>query len=398
MMEDSRERLVTCISDAELERRWKAAREMMKGNGLDFLLMRNDEEYFGGYVKWFTDIPARHSYPFTVIFPVDDEMTTITSSPPAPADPYPKEWAVRGVKRRLGAPYYPSLSYTSTYDAELAVQTLKGKKRATIGLVGRATLHLGFYEYLVKELPGFRFVDATDQIDRFKAIKSPEEMALIKGTAKIQDEALAQVEKMIKPGVRDVDIYAEAHHAMSVRGSERCQVLISSYTPGQPVGFQQRHFMNRMIKERDCVTVLIEGNGPGGYYTEIARTFVLGKPSQEMEEVFGNILEAQQRTLDMLKPGMDPKEIWNAHNALMDEMGYPRAGRMYAHGEGYELVERPAIRYDEPMKIQARMNITAHPTGKTKNVWLNVCDNYLVTETGVSACLHKTPKELIVVQ
>lgn len=90
-MEDPKERLVTSISTAELERRWKVAREMMKENGIDFLLMRNDEEFFGGYVRWFTDIPARHSYSFTVIFPVDDGMTTITSSPLAPADPYPKD-------------------------------------------------------------------------------------------------------------------------------------------------------------------------------------------------------------------------------------------------------------------------------------------------------------------
>ena len=66
-MEDPRERLVTSISTEELERRWKAAREWMKEEGVDYLLMRNDEEYFGGYVKWFTDIPARHSYPFTEI-------------------------------------------------------------------------------------------------------------------------------------------------------------------------------------------------------------------------------------------------------------------------------------------------------------------------------------------
>ena len=86
-MEDPRERLVTSISTEELERRWKAAREWMKEEGVDYLLMRNDEEYFGGYVKWFTDIPARHIYPFTVIFPQDDGMTTITSSPPTERDP-----------------------------------------------------------------------------------------------------------------------------------------------------------------------------------------------------------------------------------------------------------------------------------------------------------------------
>ena len=31
--------------------------------------------------------------------------------------------------------------------------------------------------------------------------------------------------------------------------------------------------------------------------------------------------------------------------------------RLYAHGQGYDLVERPAIREDEPMRIKPRMNI-----------------------------------------
>jgi len=73
-MEDQRQIMTATISDAELERRWKAAREMMKAKGIDYLMARNDEEFLGGYVRWFSDFPARHSYPFTVIFPVDDEM------------------------------------------------------------------------------------------------------------------------------------------------------------------------------------------------------------------------------------------------------------------------------------------------------------------------------------
>jgi len=67
-MEDLKERLTTCISTPELERRWKLARELMKENKIDFLLMRQDEEFLGGYVRWFSDFSARHSYPFTVIF------------------------------------------------------------------------------------------------------------------------------------------------------------------------------------------------------------------------------------------------------------------------------------------------------------------------------------------
>ena len=394
-MEDPKQRLTTIIPDVELERRWKAAREMMRDLKIDALLMRNDEEYFGGYVRWFTDIPARHSYPFTVIFPLDDGMSTISSSPPA--EPSPKEWAVRGVKRRLGAPYYPSLHYTSTYDAELAVGILKEKKGATIGLVGKSFFHVPFYEYLTKNLQGYKFVDVTDQIDQMKAIKSPEEIKLIRRTAALQDAVIQHIKEKIQPGLRDLDLFAEAHYVATKQGMERGQVLISSYTPGDPSGFQQRHFMNRVLKKGDIFTMLVEGNGPGGFYTEIARVFSLGKPSQELQDLYSNVLEAQALTLKLLRPGAIPKEIWDANNEFLQKKGYPPEGRLYAHGEGYELVERPAIRYDEPMNIEAGMNIAVHPVGKTKQLWAMVCDNYLITETGVSACLHKTPKDIIAI-
>ena len=394
-MEDPKQRLTTIISDVELERRWKAAREMMRDSKIDVLLMRNDEEYFGGYVRWFTDIPARHSYPFTVIFPLDDGMSTISSSPPA--EPSPKEWALRGVKKRLGAPYYPSLHYTSTYDAELAVGVLKEKKGATIGLVGKSFFHVPFYEYLTKNLQGYKFVDATDPIDQMKAIKSSEEIKLIRRTAELQDGVIQHIKNTIQPGLRDLDLFAEAHYVATKQGMERGQVLISSYTPGDPSGFQQRHFMNRVLKKGDLSIILIEGNGPGGFYTEIARVFSLGKPSQELIDFYSNVLEAQDLTLQLLKPGAIPKKIWDANNEFLQKKGFPPEGRLHAHGEGYELVERPAIRYDEPMKIEAGMNIAVHPVGKTKHLWAMVCDNYLVTEMGVSPCLHKTPKDIIVI-
>jgi len=72
--------------------------------------------------------------------------------------------------------------------------------------------------------------------------------------------------------------------------------------------------------------------------------------------------------------------------------------RLYAHGEGYEMVERPAIRYDEPMKIQAGMNITVHPKAITKTVWATVCENWIIGENGAGTCLHKSPQEIIVIE
>ncbi|MBW2028734.1 MAG: M24 family metallopeptidase [Deltaproteobacteria bacterium] len=80
--------------------------------------------------------------------------------------------------------------------------------------------------------------------------------------------------------------------------------------------------------------------------------------------------------------------------AIQGIAGWPEEKRLYAHGQGYDLVERPAIREDETMKIEANMNITVHPIAASERVFAWICDNYLVTEQGASECLHKTPKKV----
>jgi Xaa-Pro aminopeptidase len=77
-----------------------------------------------------------------------------------------------------------------------------------------------------------------------------------------------------------------------------------------------------MIKEGDQVSVLIEVNGPGGFYVEIARIFSLGKPSQELVDAFAYSVEAQKHTLSLMKPGADPREILKANNAFLQKKGY----------------------------------------------------------------------------
>lgn len=396
-MFDPKERLTKCISTQELERRWALAREAMREHKVDYLLMRNDEEFVGGYIKWFSDLSARHSYPFTVIFPVDDEMTLITVGPKAPGEPYPPKWAVRGVKQRLSAPYFASAHYTHVYDAELAVSVLKEKKKAVVGLVGKSYIPINFYEYLVKHLPGVKFVDMTDPIDQLKAVKSAEELELIRATAALQDAAIVHVTSKIKPGLRDFDIYAEAQYSVTKQGSERQLILACSAPKGVHASFQYRHFQNRVIREGDQLSLLIEVNGPGGFYTEIARTFSLGQPSQELVDAHAFAVEAQKHTLSLLKPGADPKAMLAAHNEFLAKNGFKPELRLYAHGQGYDLVERPFFLVDETMPVKTGMNITVHPAAVTDTVWVNVCDNYIIGPDGPGECLHQTPKEIIII-
>jgi Xaa-Pro aminopeptidase len=396
-MEDPKERLTSRISTGELERRWTAVREMMGRQKLDYLIVRNDEGFLGGNVKWLTDLSARNNQHFTVIFPADDEMTFISHGPIPPAEPPPPAWAARGVKTKLAAPYFASAHYTTSLDGEMAVGVLKEKPGATIGLIGKSYIPVSFFEYLKRNLSGVKFEDATEHFDQIKVIKSPEEIELIKGTAKLQDKAMEHVKSCIRPGLRDYEVAAEILYSTALQGADRHVILLSSGPPGTPVPILPPHFQNRVIKEGDQVSVLIEVNGPGGLWAELGRVFTIGPPPQELQDAFGAALEAQQVSLDLCKPGATPGDLFKANNTFLEERGYFPERRLYAHGQGYDFVERPLIRDDEPMKISAGMNLTIHPVAMNKTVWAGVTDNYLVTETGAGQCLHDTPKEIIAI-
>jgi Xaa-Pro aminopeptidase len=321
-------------------------------------------------------------------------MTIITHGGKPPGDMGPPAWTLRGVKKRLTAPFFRSVMYTHTYDAELAVETLRVKKKAKIGIVGKGTMSAAFYEHLKKSLPEATFADAADLVDRIKAIKSDEEISLIQKTAGLQDKAIEYAKKAIRPGRRDFEIIADIIHRVTDLGSEEQLVLGGSGPLGKPVSIQKRHFQNRMVREGDQFSLLIEVNGPGGMYSEIGRIFFVGEVPSELRDAFEMAKEIQKATLRLIKPGAVPGEIWQANNEFLTKKGFLPETRLFAHGQGYDLVERPLIRYDEPMKLKAKMNITVHPTVGSEKVWVWVCDNYLVTESGVSECLHKTPQEI----
>jgi len=174
------------ISKNELERRWKTVREAIAKNGVDCLVMQNTNECLGGYVRYFTDIPA-HIYGVSVIFPLDDEMILIShgGQPPLPLGP-PE--LIHGVKEQIVLPYIPTLNFTNTMDAKAVLKTLMEQNVKSVGFIARASMSAVFYEYIKENLSEVNMSDATDLVDEVKAIKSKEEIRLIKKTIEIQIE------------------------------------------------------------------------------------------------------------------------------------------------------------------------------------------------------------------
>ena len=391
------ERLNTPISTAELERRWKAVRAAMARDKIDVLLMQNNNDHMGGYVKWFTDMPATNGYPNTVIFPREDEMTVVCQGPFGGGETTAQgDMRWRGVRQILTTPSYASAHYTKDYDPELAAKALKPFARGTIGYVGTYQMSYALLDYIRRAFPEAKYVDTTEMVDRIKVIKSAEEMELVRRAAAMQDGAMRAAFAAVKPGMRDVEVAAVAQHYSLCHGSENGIYLCASMPLGKPSKFGNRHVQNRVIQEGDQIALLVEDNGPGGMYTELGRSCVVGaKVPQEMKDELGFCMEARKFTLDLLKPGTPSKDIWDAFNDFMRKNGRPGEARLYCHGQGYDLVERPLVRHDEPMAIEKDMNIVVHPTyiyGGYLN-WL--CDNYLIGGNGPGDRLHQFPEEVV---
>ena len=93
--------------------------------------------------------------------------------------------------------------------------------------------------------------------------------------------------------------------------------------PDKPAQFAARHYQNRVIKEGDVITLLVEDAGPGGMYTELGRTCVVGKASAQIKDEFAFTLEARKFNLGLLKPGAPCKDVFEAYNAFMRKNGRP---------------------------------------------------------------------------
>src|SRR5271163_3541625 len=305
-MEKLPERLQTPISTAELERRWAAVRAAMERDKIDALLMQNNNDYMGGYVKYFTDLPATNGYPLTVVFPRDDLMTLVSQGPFGGVnEPTANgDGVARGVKQLLTTPSYASCYYTADYDPELAAKALAPYAGGTIGLLGTYQMSLALVDYLRKgRFSNTRFVDSSDLVDRIKVIKSAEERELVRRAAAMQDGAMRTAFAAVEPGMRDRDIAAVAQCYSQRHGSEHGIYLCASMPPDQPAQFAARHYQNRVIKEGDVITLLVEDAGPGGMYTELGRTCVVGKASAQIKDEFAFTLDARKFNLGLLKPG-----------------------------------------------------------------------------------------------
>jgi len=221
-------------------------------------------------------------------------------------------------------------------------------------------------------LPDAEFVKDGQFVWGMRLLKTGEEIALIRESAKWGNLAHSYLQEYTRPGLYDVEVRLMAClEATSVMkktyGGEYKSVkgrFVSAGFRGQ-VGWKSAmpHSIdiNKSIQEGD---VLVTGAGAdiGGYGSELERTMIVGKPTAKQEKMFKVMCRAQEAAAKALKPGNTCADVDKAANKVFKDAGYWDLVRHHTgHGIGLEGHEPPYLDQGNPQPLQPGMVVSIEP-------------------------------------
>jgi len=231
-------------------------------------------------------------------------------------------------------------------------------------------------------------------VEELRLIKDENEADSIRKAAAIADKAFEHMVTFIKPGMTEREIGLELEFFMKKAGAKDLSftsIIASGVRSSLPHGSAT----DKVVNEGEFLT-LDFGCIVDGYCSDMTRTIVLGKPSEKMLDVYNTVLEAQDRALKAVKPGISGAELDKIARDYITEKGYGSYfGHGLGHGVGRQVHELPHVNYRGTNPLKAGMVITDEPGIYIPEFGgVRIEDLILVTEDGYEV-LSKSPKQLI---
>jgi len=337
------------ITVEERAQRQEKARRLMRDNGLSAILLGQGTSlaYFTG-IRW-----QGGERLFAMVLPANGEAFYVS---PAFEEGRAREQIAQGPGAK------PDVRVWEEDENPYArvAQGLSDRGIQT-GMVGvEETIKFVFSDSLRKAAPYATFTSATPVTAGCRMIKSRHEIDLMRLAAKVTLAAYEATYRSLKAGMtqRDVsDLIEAAHRQLGFEGGADVQV-------GEFSAFPHGSVAPQGIKE--STIVMIDGGcSVEGYQSDITRTFVLGKASDKMKQVFDIVHQAQSAALAAAKPGVEAGSVDAAARKVIADAGYGPDYKYFTHrlghGMGMDGHEWPYLVRGSPARLQPEMTFSDEP-------------------------------------
>lgn len=243
-------------------------------------------------------------------------------------------------------------------------------------------LPYGAYERISAKLVGVEFVSLPDTVERFRQIKDGSEIAHIRDSVAILENAVLHFKAMLKPGLSENDLASKTEYFIRAASGEWAsfEIIVAS---GSNSTFPHARPTDRIIKPNDMV-LLDLGVSYEGYKSDLTRVFFLGKINAKQKKIYDTVKEAQRRSIKAIKPGAKISEIDGIARGFINGKGFGKGfGHSLGHGIGLEVHEAPAVSSRNHAEIKPGMVFTVEPAVYLPG-WggIRIEDMVLVTRKG----------------
>jgi Xaa-Pro aminopeptidase len=205
-----------------------------------------------------------------------------------------------------------------------------------------------------------RAIETTGIVERLRAIKDPQELALMRKAALLAGEVLDGALTLVRPGVREVEIAAEIEYQMKKRGASGSsfETIVAS---GKRAALPHARPTSKRLKKNELV-VLDLGAILGHYCSDITRTVHIGRASQRIRKWYEAVQKAQEAAVAAVKAGATCGAVDAAARGVLEKEGLEKYFvHSTGHGLGLEVHEGPRVARAQAIRLEARNVITIEP-------------------------------------
>jgi Xaa-Pro dipeptidase len=360
------------VTREERQGRQERARQLMSENGLDAIVLMEGTSlrYFTGIRWWGGErtfaliLPAKGAAFYVCPAFEEGRAREQISNSPDGAQADVRVW------QEDENPY------------QRIAQGLKERGMATGKLGMEETVRFVFAEGISKAASQATIASATPVTAGCRMIKSPHEVALMRLASHVTWAAYEAAYLAVKDGMTQAQLETlvqKAHEQLGFTGGADVQVGEFSAFPHGSVTPQVVHEGTIVLMDGGCAVE--------GYQSDITRTFVLGKASDKMKQVFDIVLHAQSAALAVAHPGNECGAADAAARLSVTAAGYGPDYKYFTHrlghGLGMDGHEWPYLVRGNHTKLLADMTTSNEPGIYIRGEFgVRIEDDMHITENG----------------